>query len=526
MDQVFYYFEHLLKTEGFPPRWFCGSWNQFTGWFYIFSDLAIWAAYMSIPCILIFFVFRLKNAPFPRIFLLFAAFIFACGSTHLLDALMFWWPAYRLSGLVYFLTALISWITVIALIPIVPKALSLKTPAYLENMIGIRTRELEERTTALLDSESRMRAILETTVDAIITIDDRANILSFNQAAIHLFGYTPDEVIGSNVNVLMPNPYHNEHDHYLANYQHTGIPKIIGIGREVTARHKNGSIFPIDLSVSEVHLKDQKIFTGIIRDITEQKKTQDALHQLTKELEQRVHERTAQLETANKELEAFSYSVSHDLRAPLRGIDGFSEVLLQEYSEILDDRGRHYLDRIRQGSQQMGQLIDDMLQLSRITREEMHVQSIDLSAIARQIVQDLKEQNPERLVECLIADPVSARGDSLLLHTVLQNLLDNAWKYTSKKSSARIEFGLSKQDGQSTYFVRDNGAGFDMKYVGKLFGAFQRLHAASDFAGTGVGLATVARIIHRHGGKVWAEGVLGEGATFYFTLGQIKPDSF
>jgi len=226
-----------------------------------------------------------------------------------------------------------------------------------------------------------------------------------------------------------------------------------------------------------------------------------------------------ELEAANKELEAFSYSVSHDLRTPLRSIDGFSQVLLDEYQgKIIDEQGKNYLHRVRSSAQYMAQLIDDMLNLSRVSRAEMNIQKVNLSEIAREVIDELRETQPERDVEFIIQEMIMARGDSHLLRIALENLLGNAWKYTSKHQSARIEFGMQIQKGEPVYFIRDDGTGFNMEYVQKLFGAFQRLHTANEFPGTGIGLATVHRIIHRHGGRVWAEGEVENGATFYFTI--------
>ena len=259
---------------------------------------------------------------------------------------------------------------------------------------------------------------------------------------------------------------------------------------------------------------------GVYTNITERKQAEQQLKELNQDLERRVVERTAQLEAANKELEAFSYSVSHDLRAPLRGIDGFSQALLERYAEQLDDKGKHYLQRVRAATQRMGQLIDDLLDLSRVTRSEMQRQTVDLTSMVEAIALELQHTQPERAnVEFVIAPRVVAQGDPRLLRVVFENLLNNAWKFTSKQVHARIEFGtLAETDGTTTYFVRDNGAGFDMAYANKLFGAFQRLHTTDEFPGTGIGLATVQRIIHRHGGRVWAEAAVEQGATFYFTL--------
>lgn len=239
---------------------------------------------------------------------------------------------------------------------------------------------------------------------------------------------------------------------------------------------------------------------------------------LLKTLEQRVAERTAQLANSNAELEAFSYSVSHDLRAPLRSIEGFSQALLEDYRAVLDEQGRDYLQRVRNGAARMSDLIDDLLALSRVSRSAMIRGPVDLSALATTVAQTLQARAPQRRVSIEVVPGLSAVGDARLLQIALENLLGNAWKFTRKQPQAHIEFGVTEQDGMPAYYVRDNGAGFDMAHAAKLFGAFERLHLDSDFEGTGIGLATVRRVIQRHGGKVWAEGKPGQGATFYFTL--------
>jgi light-regulated signal transduction histidine kinase (bacteriophytochrome) len=244
----------------------------------------------------------------------------------------------------------------------------------------------------------------------------------------------------------------------------------------------------------------------------------EANERLQRVNEELLHQKEA-VEIVNRELEAFSYSVSHDLRAPLRSIDGFSQALLEDYEPLLDDEGKKFLRYVRESAQEMARLIDGLLGLSRVTRAELHRAPVDLAAIARRQIERLRTAEPERQVTVVIPEHLPAIGDPALLEIVIQNLLGNAWKFTSAHPTARIELGMQSEGERDAYFVRDDGAGFDMAHAQKLFGAFQRLHRAEEFEGTGIGLATVQRIVHRHGGEVWAEGQVGRGATFHFTLG-------
>ncbi|WP_437821294.1 AAA family ATPase [Sorangium sp. So ce1078] len=288
----------------------------------------------------------------------------------------------------------------------------------------------------------------------------------------------------------------------------------------------------LDLLASQAasSLEHARLYAELSRENAERRRAEEALRELNSELELRIQHRTAQLRVANKELEAFSHSVSHDLRAPLRVIDGFSLALLEDHGDKLDEEARDLLAQVRRGSERMSELIEDMLKLSRVTRAEMQREHVDMTALAREVLDALQRPEPDRAVACVVADGVTASGDPQLLKIVLENLLGNAWKFTSKRADARIELGRiqggeagqagqeEQRGGRATYFVRDNGAGFDMKYAAKLFGPFQRLHTEEEFAGTGVGLATVHRIVERHGGRIWAEGAVDRGATFYFTL--------
>ena len=367
---------------------------------------------------------------------------------------------------------------------------------------------------------TRLATAVEQSGDSIVITDTEGNIQYVNPAFEETTGYTSDEVMGKNPRFLKGGRAKVEY------YQN--LWKTITSGAEWTGhftnRKKDGTLFEEEASISPVRDSAGKIisYVAVKRDVTEGMRAQEEIRQLNEELEQRVADRTAQLQAANKELEAFSYSVSHDLRAPLRHINGFSQALLEDYADQLDTDGKSYLQQVRNASQEMAQLIDDVLQLARVTRSEMHREEVSLSDLARAVVADLQKTNNRRTVTVNIEDGLYTRGDKHLLRIVLMNLLGNAWKFTSKEESAKITFGCERSNGEVAYFVRDNGAGFDMSYVNKLFGAFQRLHTAGEFEGTGIGLATVQRIVTRHGGRVWAEGKLNEGATFYFALPNFK----
>lgn len=274
-----------------------------------------------------------------------------------------------------------------------------------------------------------------------------------------------------------------------------------------------------DIIVRGIPLRERGLVIITVQDITQRKRAENEIRKLNRELEARVAKRTRELELANSELESFSYSVSHDLRAPLRAIDGFSEALLEDYWEKLDEEGRNYLRYLKDGSRDMRDLIDGLLALSRSTRGAMTRKQVNLSRLTEGIIEALRRSEPERKVSIMIAEGIEVEADPRLLKVVMENLLGNAWKYTALTPEGLIEFGSEQQEGRTVYLVRDNGAGFDMAYSEKLFLPFQRLHRADEFSGIGIGLATVQRIIHRHGGQIWAQAAVGKGATFYFTLG-------
>ncbi|TLY36622.1 MAG: PAS domain S-box protein [Nitrospirae bacterium] len=371
-------------------------------------------------------------------------------------------------------------------------------------------RELDARKraeAALQKSEEGFRAVAETATEAIVSADKRGHITYFNPGAERIFGYAARDVIGSPLTLLMPQRFHEAHRQGLSRFLSTGQARVIGRTVELVGQRKEGTEFPLELSLASWKAGGETYFTGILRDITERKR-----------LEQEVQQRSAAFEAANKELEAFSYSVSHDLRAPLRAIDGFSRILLEDHIAHLPADAQRYLHAVRNNSQQMGRLIDDLLTFARLSRQPLSKQLVRPADLVQQCVEELRAEQQGRRVEMAIGDLPACQADPALLKQVWLNLISNALKYTRKQEMAVIAVGCQEQDSATAYFVRDNGVGFDMRYADKLFGVFQRLHRAEEYAGTGVGLAIVQRIIHRHGGRVWAEAAVNHGATFYFTL--------
>lgn len=364
-------------------------------------------------------------------------------------------------------------------------------------------------------AEEKLDRLLGSMPDALVILNPDGKIVSSNAHAEKLFGYSSRELHGESMALLVPERFRQtQRQHYAGHFSKRNGHKPAAT-LELLGLHKDGREFPVEVSTEQLTTENGLVVTSTIRDITERKRVEQQVSELNRELANRAME----LESANKELEAFSYSVSHDLRSPLQNIDSFSQILVEDYANRLDADGRDYVQRLRGSCQHMQEIIDALLALSSMMRSELTVETFDLSGLARTASTDLQHKNPDRLVDWVIADGLTAEGDPQLMRVVLENLFGNAWKFTAKRQRARIEFGaLPQSDGARTYFVRDNGAGFDMTRATGLFKPFKRFHDQSEFRGTGIGLATVQRVIQRHRGKIWAEGIVDQGATFCFTL--------
>lgn len=371
-------------------------------------------------------------------------------------------------------------------------------------LVSSAIRDVTERKRA----ESKFRGLLEAAPDAMVIVDRNGRIALINAQTERLFGYSRSELLSQKVEILIPIHFRDQHPKHRTGYFNDPKARGMGSGLELRGLRKDGTEFPVEISLSPLETEEGILVSSAIRDVTGRKIAEDIMTQAK-----------AEAETTSREFEAFSYSVAHDLRAPLRGIDGFSQALLEDYSDKIDEEGRNHLRIVRESAQYMAQLIDSLLALARVTQGELHRDRVDLSATARAVFNGLKNTDSSRPVEFVVEEGLSHYGDRQLLRILLENLLGNAWKFTSRQEAPRIEFGRRQNDRSYEYFVRDNGAGFDMAYSTKLFGVFQRLHNPKEFEGTGIGLATVQRIARRHGGRVWATGEPDRGATFYFTLG-------
>lgn len=395
--------------------------------------------------------------------------------------------------------------------------------------VALLSRNFDNMADAVAQQQRKLREqgedialLLDSTAEAIYGVNTSGICTFVNPACVRMLGYVNEsDLVGKNIHSLIHHTY-PDGSPYPREECKVRLSTLGGQAAHADDEvhwRANGTSFPVEYWSHPMY-RDNILIGAVVTfvDISARKKIEMELQQYRDELERRVELRTAELSEVNLELEAFSYSVSHDLRAPLRAVDGFSRIMIEDYASKIDDVAKHYLFRIREAVQRMGRLIDDLLGLSRVGRTEIRFNKVDLGKLAHEIIETFKISEPHRQVDFRIANNMICRGDERMLHLLLQNLLGNAWKYLRHTAKPHVEFGMQDDSGELVYFIRDNGAGFDMAYSDKLFQPFQRLHSVEEFEGTGVGLAIVNRIVKRHGGRIWATGAVGEGATFYFTL--------
>jgi PAS domain S-box-containing protein len=397
-------------------------------------------------------------------------------------------------------------------VPVLVGGAAIDASEYISFVVDLTERKRAEEAIRRLEkqreADAKLAALLDAAPDAMVIADAAGRIVRVNAEAEKLFGYPRDQLLDQPVDLLVPERLRAAHtahrDRYVA---HPDGSRMMGAGQQLTGVRRDGSEFPAEIRLSPIPTRDGMLVSSAIRDVTERDRAEHALRSAKEAAE-----------AAFAELESFSYSVAHDLRSPLRAMSGYSTTLIEDHAGRLDRDGRERLDRIVSAARRMSEIIDALLSLSRLSRTEPRREPVDLAQIAHKVVEQLRAGEPGRSVEFVAADELIVHGDPELLRLLLDNLLGNAWKFTGKQPAPRVELGRDISNGSPAYFVRDNGAGFDMAFVDKLFSPFKRLHAASEFAGTGIGLATVQRIVRRHGGRVWAEGAAARGATIHFTL--------
>ena len=547
------FLKNLIFPGGLMPHGTCYLWTPSLIALHVLSDSVIAFSYLSIPITLLHFTRKRRDIPFSWMFLCFGAFIVACGGTHLMEVWTVWFPSYWLAGAWKAVTAGISVITAILLIRMVPRALALPGTQWLidynhrligeveqraqaeaslrrlseelEHRVAERTAALTATNQSLRESELRYRTLVEHAPEAIVVLDlDVGRFTDANENAERMFGMTHGELLGVGPAQVSPP------------FQPDGRPTSEAAGAELQKaldhetprfewmhRSAAGTDIPCEISLVRLPFSGRNLVRASIVDISERKRAEQEIRKLNAELEFRVKVRTAQLEAANRDLESFTYSISHDLRAPLRHMDGFSRILVEEFGEQLPDGARQHLQRVRAATLHMGCLVDDLLNLARVGRGSLKIAPTDLNALAAETIQSMEAETRGRNVEWRVGRLSPAQCDPGLMRQVFFNLLSNALKFSLRREKAVIEIGEVPGEAEPVIFVRDNGVGFDMKYADKLFQVFQRLHTDEEFEGTGVGLAIVQRILQKHGGAIRAESSPRNGATFYLTLAHPLP---
>ncbi|WP_127127666.1 sensor histidine kinase [Pseudoflavitalea rhizosphaerae] len=510
MRQVIEFFEKLLDTSDWPPRWHCGNWTDFHGWLFIISDLLVWSAYFAIPLIIIRYISRRQDARFFRLYFFFAGFILACGATHLIDAVTFWFPVYRLNALFRFCTGVFSWITVIYLLKLLPQAFALKTNSQLEA-------EVDQRKKA----EEKFRNLLEAAPDSMVIMDESGTIQLVNAQTEKMFGYKREQMITNKVEMLMISRFER--------LLHIGSELSAGTNKpgpmvervECFGKRVDGTEFPIEISLSPMKSEEGLLLTAAIRDLSEKKRLEMEVREAHSSLERKVKQRTAELEVKNRELETFAYVASHDLQEPLRTTTSFVDLLRKRYYGQLDNNADQVLDYISQSSDRMKVLIHNLLDYSRLGKEKELV-TLCCNELLQDVLHDL-DQSIRETNASIQSEPLpQITGYKTEMKQLFQNLVSNSIKFRKNNSDPVITVKAEKDNGSWTFSFKDNGIGINTAFHEKIFVLFKRLHKRSDYEGTGIGLAYCKKIVELHGGKIWVESVPDEGCTFFFTISETQ----
>jgi PAS domain S-box-containing protein len=498
------FLKRLFETD-FMPRGHCYFWQPEMVWLHAISDGLIGLSYYSIPITLFYIARKRNDLQFRRMFLLFAASIFACGTTHFLQIHTLWQTAYGIEGLVKLATGVLSAVTAVLLVQMIPTAAKLPSRTALAAEIAQRRR-----------AEEKFRGLLEAAPDAMVIVNERGEIELVNSQAEAMFGYARTEMLGQSINRIIPERFHDRHAGHLNAYLGDPQPRPMGRGLDLQARRKDGREFPVEISLSPLLSEEGLLVTAAIRDLTERKRVEVEIRRLNADLERRVQERTAELERSNQDLQQFAYVASHDLQEPLRTVASYAQLLKKRYGAKLDEDAAEFIDYAVDGVERMQALISDLLSYSRVSSGDPTRTPTNLNEALDAALENLRvavDESGARITRDslpqLAADPVQAT-------LLFQNLVGNAIKYR-REEPPHIHVSARWDSDGWIFEVRDNGIGIDPKQAQHIFGVFRRLHGR-EYPGTGIGLAVCQRIVERHGGRIWVESEPGRGSRFMFFI--------
>ena len=506
MNEIEDFFNKFLSTDNFPPRWYCGKWSDFHGWLYIISDLAIWAAYFTIPFLLIHFISRKKDLPFPKIFWLFGAFILACGTTHLIDAIIFWFPIYRISAFVRLITAIVSWATIYMIYKILPDALLLQTPAALE-------RQVRERTEELHASMQKMRFLADAMPQIVWTASPDGHTDYFNERFLRFTGKSIDDLTGRKwTDLIHPDDRERTTQKWQESLKdHTEFEienRLLAadghyywhLMRALPSKDENGNILQ---------------WIGTATEIEHQKRSAEILEKKVIERTEQLQQVNAELTRSNDDLEQFASIASHDLQAPLRTISNYLGLIAEKNEDKFDEQSANYISRTISSCKRMRNLIDSLLRFSQINATMAALEEVDLNEVMGSVLANIEDLKNEKNAQVIYDDLPKIFGDVIQIEQLLQNLIANGINYNTSAIPV-ITIGTEQTDTEDIISVSDNGIGIPNEYRSKIFDVFTRLQ--SDKQGSGLGLSICKRIVDRHNGKIWVESEVGKGTTFYFSI--------